>query len=326
MTTSTREQRTQNQRRQEGLAQEIATAETGLHRRQDASGDVMEHRHESLMGAAWRAFLRHRSGMLGLTIVLVMLALSLAAPLLAPHDPLSMTTADRFAPPSAKYPMGADEFGRDIFSRLLYGGRVAFRVGSLSIALATVIGVALGAIAGYAQGWFDAISMRVLDAILAFPAILLAIVILAVLGPGILNAMLAVAIVNIPAFARLARANVLVEKNKEYVLAGRAVGASWARILFRSILPNTLATIIVRITVAFAGAILLESSLSFLGLGVPLPAPSWGSMLSIGRTYMSYAPWYSIAPGLAIMLLVLGVYLLGDGLRDVLDPRRQKAT
>jgi peptide/nickel transport system permease protein len=167
--------------------------------------------------------------------------------------------------------------------------------------------------------------MRILDALLAFPAILLAIVILAVLGPGILNAMLAVAIVNIPAFARLARANVLVEKHKEYVAAGRAVGASSARILFRTILPNILATIIVRITVAFAGAVLLESSLSFLGLGVPLPAPSWGSMLSIGRTYMVYAPWYSIAPGLAIMFLVLGVYLLGDGLRDVLDPRRQKS-
>lgn len=291
----------------------------------DAESAALAQHQESLTGAAIRAFLRHRSGMLGLLLVVVMLALSLAAPWIAPHDPLTMTTADRFAPPSAQYPMGADEFGRDIFSRLLYGGRVAFLVGSFSIALATVIGVALGAVSGYVQGWFDAISMRILDAILAFPAILLAIVILAVLGPGMLNAMLAVAIVNVPAFARLARANVLVEKNKDYVTAGLAVGASSARILFRSILPNILATIIVRITVAFAGAVLLESSLSFLGLGVPLPAPSWGSMLSIGRTYMNYAPWYSIAPGLAIMFLVLGVYLLGDGLRDVLDPRRQKS-
>lgn len=281
--------------------------------------------HESLTAAAFRAFLRHRSGMLGLVIVLIMLALSIAAPWIAPHNPLTMTTADRFAPPSATYPLGADEFGRDIYSRLLHGGIVAFQVGTISIALATLIGVTLGAVAGYVQGWFDAVSMRVLDAMLAFPAILLAIVILAVLGPGILNAMLAVAIVNIPAFARLARANVLVEKQKDYVLAGRAVGASSVRILFVSIMPNILATIIVRITVAFAGAVLLESSLSFLGLGVPLPAPSWGSMLSIGRTYMNYAPWYSIAPGLAIMFLVLGVYLLGDGLRDVLDPRRQKA-
>ena len=163
-----------------------------------------------------------------------------------------------------------------------------------------------------------------LGALLAFPAILLAIVILAVLGPGAINAALAVAIVNIPVFARLARANVLAEKHKEYVSASRAIGASPMRILFRGILPNSLATIIVQVTVSFASAVLLESSLSFLGLGVPLPAPSWGSMLSVGRGYMNQAPWYSIFPGLAIMLLVLGVYLLGDGLRDVLDPRRQK--
>ena len=308
-----------------------ATAAEGTHpnlalRLALPGGDAaLVQRYDSLAVAALHAFLRHRSGMLGLILVLVLLTLALGAPWFAPHDPLSMTTPDRFAPPSVTYPMGADEFGRDIFSRLLYGGRVAFTVGTFSIALATVIGVTLGALAGYMQGSFDAITMRVLDAILAFPAILLAIVILAVLGPGIMNAMLAVAIVNIPAFARLARANVLVEKQKDYVTAARAVGASSARILFRAILPNTLATIIVRITVAFAGAVLLESSLSFLGLGVPLPAPSWGSMLSIGRTYMSYAPWYPIAPGLAIMLLVLGVYLLGDGLRDVLDPRRQKS-
>jgi ABC-type dipeptide/oligopeptide/nickel transport system permease subunit len=167
--------------------------------------------------------------------------------------------------------------------------------------------------------------MRVLDTLLAFPAILLAIVILAVLGPGIFNAMLAVAIVNVPVFARLTRANVLAEKHKEYVQAAQAVGAPPMRVLFRSILPNSLATLIVQVTVSFASAVLLESSLSFLGLGVPLPAPSWGSMLSIGRTYMSQSPWYAMGPGVAIMLLVLGVYLLGDGLRDVLDPRRQKS-
>ena len=301
------------------------TGGLNLRQRQSEHEAILAQKQETMAAAAWHAFLRHRSGLIGLALVLIILVLSLAAPLLASHDPLSMTTADRFAPPSAQYPMGADEFGRDIFSRLLHGGRVAFLVGSFSIALAAVLGVALGAVAGYVQGWFDAVSMRVLDAVLAFPAILLAIVILAVLGPGIINAMLAVAIVNVPAFARLARANVLVEKNKDYVLAGRAVGASSGRILFRSILPNILSTIIVRITVAFASAVLLESSLSFLGLGVPLPAPSWGSMLSIGRTYINYAPWYAIAPGLAIMLLVLGVYLLGDGLRDVLDPRRQKS-
>jgi len=281
-------------------------------------------RRESLTGSAIRAFGRHRSGMVGLTITLVLFAMAVLAPVLAPYDPLEMHTPDKLTGPSAAYPLGTDEFGRDILSRVLYGGRVAFEVGVISIFMATVVGAVVGLIAGYESAWFDTVSMRFFDALLAFPAILLAIVILAVLGPGVFNAMLAVAIVNVPIFGRLARANVLAEKNKDYVLAARAIGAPARRILFRAILPNTLATIIVQVTVSFAAAVLLESSLSFLGLGVPLPAPSWGSMLSIGRGFMSYAPWYPIFPGLAIMLLVLGVYLLGDGLRDVLDPRRQK--
>jgi peptide/nickel transport system permease protein len=280
--------------------------------------------HESLTSAALRALLRHRSGMVGLTLTVVLFAMALAAPVLAPFDPLEMHTTDRLSPPSATYPLGTDEFGRDILSRILYGGRVAFAVGGISIAMATLVGVVIGLIAGYESAMFDTVAMRFFDALLAFPAILLAIVILAVLGQGMFNAMLAVAIVNVPIFARLARANVLSEKHKDYVDAARAIGSRPARILFRTILPNIVATIIVQVTVSFAAAVLLESSLSFLGLGVPLPAPSWGSMLSIGRGFMAYAPWYPIFPGLAIMLLVLGVYLLGDGLRDVLDPRRQK--
>ncbi len=282
-------------------------------------------RSNSLTRTTIRAFRRHRSGMLGLLITVLLVAVALAAPLLARHDPLTMLAEARFQPPSATHYFGTDEFGRDLFSRVIYGARVAFRVGTLAIALAALIGVTLGLLAGYLGGWIDSITMRIFDALLAFPAILLAIVILAVLGPGLFNAMLAVAIVNIPAFARLTRANVLVEKQKEYVEAARATGVRTGRILRRTILPNILATIIVQITVSFAGAVLLESSLSFLGLGVPLPAPSWGSMLSIGRGYMAYAPWYALFPGLAIMLLVLGIYLLGDGLRDVLDPRRKSA-
>lgn len=271
-----------------------------------------------------QALVRHRAGMAGLAIILLLLAVALAAPVLAPHDPLQMP-GERFQAPSLVYPLGTDEFGRDILSRILFGARVAFRVGAASIAVATIVGVLVGLVAGYAGGWFDTMSMRLLDALLAFPAILLAIVILAILGPGSLNAMLAVAVVNIPVFARLARASTLVEKGKEYVEAARAVGARPNRILLRTILPNILAPIVVQITVSFAGAILLESALSFLGLGTPLPAPSWGSMLSVGRGYMALAPWYALAPGLAIMALVLGIYLLGDGLRDVLDPRRQRA-
>ena len=279
---------------------------------------------ESLCLMAVQALLRHRSGMVGLIIIFVMGLIALFAPILAPYDPLEMHAQDRFHPPSATYPFGTDEFGRDILSRVLVGSRVAFTVGMVSVGVATLVGVTVGLIAGYAQGKFDAVIMRIFDALLAFPAILLAIVILAVLGPGSLNAILAIAIVTTPAFARLTRANVLVEKNKDYVEAARAIGSKPNRIIFRNIFPNTVSTILVLITVSLAAAVLLESALSFLGLGTPLPAPSWGSMLSIGRGYLAFAPWYSIFPGLAITLLVMGFYLLGDGLRDALDPRRQK--
>jgi ABC-type dipeptide/oligopeptide/nickel transport system permease subunit len=262
--------------------------------------------------------------MVGLMILLLLAAMALFAPLLAPHDPLEMFTKDRLQPPSATYFLGTDEFGRDILSRIMYGGRGAFTVGLVSIGVATLVGVAVGLVAGYASGTFDSVSMRFFDALLAFPAILLAIVILAVLGPGALNAILAIAIVNIPAFARLTRANVLVEKNRDYVDAARAVGLKPARLIFRTIFPNTMSTILVQITVSMAAAVLLESALSFLGLGMRPPAPSWGAMLSTGRGFMARAPWYAIFPGLAITLLVMGFYLLGDGLRDALDPRRQK--
>jgi peptide/nickel transport system permease protein len=279
---------------------------------------------ESLTKLAARAMLHHRAGMVGLFITVVLVIVALLAPVLAPYDELEMHAADRFHPPSRTYYFGTDEFGRDIFSRIVIGSRVSLSVGLISIAIATVVGVAIGLVAGYEGGWFDTLTMRFFDALLAFPAILLAIVILAVLGPGATTAMLAVAIVNIPAFARLTRANVLVEKEKDYVMASRALGARPGRIVFRAILPNVMATLLVQITVSIASAILLEAALSFLGLGTPLPAPSWGSMLSIGRGYLAQAPWYGIFPGLAITLLVMGLYLLGDGLRDALDPRRQK--
>ncbi len=280
---------------------------------------------ESLTSLAVRAMLRHHSGMVGLAITLFLTVGALLSPILAPYDELEMHPSDRFHSPSATYLFGADEFGRDILSRILIGSRISFSVGLVSISMASVVGVTVGLVAGwYTGGWFDTVSMRLFDALLAFPAILLAIVIMAVLGPSAFNAMLAVAIVNIPAFARLTRGNVLGEKGKDYVEVARAIGAKPARIMCHTILPNVMPTILVQITVSFAAAVLLEAALSFLGLGTPLPAPSWGSMLSIGRGYLLLAPWYSIFPGLAITLLVMGVYLLGDGLRDVLDPRRQK--
>ncbi len=298
-----------------------------MQRKSKKTGEILAGRWiaaESPTIGAFRALLHHRAGSIGLAITLVLVALALLAPILAPHDPLEMHAGDRLIGPGSSYFFGTDEFGRDIFSRVLIGARVSLSVGLISIGIASVVGVALGSIAGYASGWCETVTMRIADTLLAFPAILLAIVIIAVLGPGPSNALLAVAIVNIPAFARLARANVLAEKNRDYVEASRALGASHCRILFRNILPNTLSTILVQVTVAVAQAVLLEAALSFLGLGTPPPAPSWGSMLSIGKGFLSTAPWYGIFPGMALMLFVMGLYLLGDGLSDALDPRRQK--
>ena len=305
----------------------LETARNGMTERDTlVQPQPVERRPDSWILMSLRALLRHRSGTTGLVITLLLAAIALSAPLIIKYDPLAMHAPDRFQPPSAAYPFGTDEFGRDIYSRVIMGSRVAFAVGFTSISIATVLGVVIGLITGYFAGAINSVIMRFFDALLAFPAILLAIVILAVLGPGSLNAILAIAIVNIPAFARLTRANVLVEKNKDYVEAARAVGANPGRVIFRNILPNVVSTILVQITVSLAAAVLLESALSFLGLGTPLPAPSWGSMLSIGRGYLPLAPWYGIFPGIAITLLVMGFYLLGDGLRDALDPHRQKLT
>ncbi len=305
----------------------METVEPGIRKQEIKAGpQPVERRPDSWFLMSLQALLRHRSGLVGLVITLFLAVVAILAPLLITYDPLEMHAADRFMPPSATYWFGTDEFGRDIFSRVLMGSRLAFTVGFTSIGIATILGVIIGLVTGYFGGRLDAFTMRFFDALLAFPAILLAIVILAVLGPGSLNAILAIAIVNIPAFARLTRANVLVEKNKDYVDAARALGAQPNRIIFRNILPNVVSTILVQITVSLAAAVLLESALSFLGLGTPLPAPSWGSMLSIGRGYLPLAPWYGIFPGIAITLLVMGFYMLGDGLRDALDPHRQKLT
>jgi peptide/nickel transport system permease protein len=273
---------------------------------------------------AARAFLRHRSGMLGLSITTVMVLLAILAPRIVPYDALAMHAADAFHAPSAAYLMGTDEFGRDIFSRILMGGRISLGVGFAASGLAALFGILAGLLAGFYGGWLDAVAMRICDALLAFPAILLAIVILAVLGPGSLTVILAVAIVSMPAFTRLTRAQVLAERVRDYVQAAEAVGVPPLRVLMRHILPNVTSILLVQISVTVASAVLLEASLSFLGLGTPPPAPSWGSMLSMGRGYLPMAPWYGIFPGLAITLFVMGFYLLGDGLRDALDPRRQK--
>lgn len=266
---------------------------------------------------------RDRIGMAGLLIIVVITLLSVLAPMLAPYDPLAIQKGEQFLPPSTAHLFGTDEFGRDIFSRTLYAGRISLLAGVFAVAVATVIGVPLGLVAGYVGRLTDTIIMRTMDSLLAFPAVLLALAVVAVLGPSSFNAMIAVAIVSIPNFARIARAAMLTQKGTDYVEAARSIGANDLRIVFRTILPNSLAPILVQITLAVAFAILIEAALSFLGLGTQPPDASWGAMLLSGRSHLRRAWWYGFFPGLFITLLVLGLNNLAEALRDALDPTHQ---
>ena len=270
-----------------------------------------------------KRLLRSRSGRFGLFLVLVLVLLSLLAPLVVPFSPLEMNRGDEFAPPSARYIFGTDQFGRDIFSRVLYGGRISLLVGFGSIGVAALIGVGTGLLAGYLLGMVDTAIMRLWDVLLAFPNIFLGIAVVAVLGPGPLVSALAIAVMNMPHFSRIARAAVIAEKQKEYVEAARAIGASDGRIVIKSILPNTIPPLLAQIATAIPRAILLEASLSFLGLGTQPPRPSWGNMLEDSREFLSRAPWYGLFPGLVLFLLVLGLIFLANAIRDLLDPTRQ---
>lgn len=268
-----------------------------------------------------RRLRRNVGALLGLLILAVMALATALAPLIAPYDPLAVAPEAQLKPPSAAHWAGTDLFGRDVFSRLLFGGRVSLLVGVVAVLIASVPGTALGLIAGYYRGWIDGLTMRAMDLMLSFPGILLALGIVALLGPGLLNVMIAVGIAGIPSYTRLVRGSVLAVEKNLYVRAARIIGCQDGRILLRHILPNVLAPIVVLSTLDMAWAILNASSLSFLGLGAQPPTPEWGAMLSEGRGLMRQAPWITIAPGLAIMLTVLSVNLLGDGLRDALDPR-----
>ena len=270
-----------------------------------------------------KRLLRSRSGRFGLFLVLVLVLPSLFAPLVVPFSPLEMNRGDEFARPSARYIFGTDQFGRDIFSRVLYGGRISLLVGFGSIGVAALIGVGTGLLAGYLLGMVDTAIMRLWDVLLAFPNIFLGIAVVAVLGPGPLVSALAIAVMNMPYFSRIARAAVIAEKQKEYVEAARAIGASDRRIVIKSILPNTIPPLLAQIATAIPRAILLEASLSFLGLGTQPPRPSWGNMLEDSREFLSRAPWYGLFPGLALFLLVLGLIFLANAIRDILDPTRQ---
>ncbi len=275
----------------------------------------------TVFNQTWKRLRQQRLAMVGGAILVVLLGVALLAPLLAPYDPLEQDLYARLQPPSMAHPLGTDDFGRDILSRMIYGSRISLRIGAASITAALLVGTLLGLWAGYWGGWADTLIMRCMDLLLAFPSILLAIAIVAVAGPGIDNAIMAVSIVLIPQFARLVRSSVLTVRETAYVEAARALGAGQARILFVGVLPNCMAPIIVQTTLGLGTAILDAAGLSFLGLGAQPPTPEWGAMLAGGRELLMDAPWVMTFPGLAIFIVVLAINLFGDGLRDALDPK-----
>ncbi|MEA2661567.1 MAG: peptide/nickel transport system permease protein, partial [Chloroflexota bacterium] len=268
-----------------------------------------------------RRLLGDPAGLTGAILVVLALVAAVLAPVLSPHAPDAMNQQSQLKGPSLTFLLGTDELGRDLLSRMLWGARVSLQVAVIAVTVSGIIGVAIGLAAGFFRGPLDGLLMRVMDIIFAFPAILLALTMMAVLGSELRNLILAIAIVYIPSFARVARASTLVVGSELYVEAARSVGAGNLRLMLRHIVPNITAPLVVQFTVGFAYAILIEAALSFLGLGVQPPTPSWGNMLFTGKTYMEISPWLVLAPGTAIMLTVLGFNLLGDGLRDALDPR-----
>jgi len=272
--------------------------------------------------AALGRLARNPAGIIGLLGLTILVVAAVGADVLAPFDPLEQHARDQLLPPGRVYLLGTDDLGRDLLSRVIHGSRISLAVGLLSVTLGGVLGVATGLVSGYWGGTVDAVIMRVWDTLLAFPTILLGVVLAAIMGPGVVTAAVAVGINNMPTFSRLTRAGVLSEKEKEYVLAAKAAGLSDWRIAFRHILPNCVPPLLVQLALAMAFAALLEAALSFLGLGAQPPAPSWGSMLSKAQGYLRLSPWFGIFPGLALALLLISLNFLADGLRDVLDPRR----
>ena len=281
-------------------------------------------KHQGQLAIIMRQLRRNRGALIGLILVVLEVIISLTAQWIAPYDPLEQVVADALRPPSLEHWMGTDDVGRDILSRIIHGSQISLRVGLISVSIAGVVGVLLGMTAGYYGKWFDDVVMRLIDILLAFPGILLALTIIAILGPGLFNVMIAVGIGAIPSYTRVARGSTLSVRERDYVMSARVVGCSDARIILRYILPNVLPSIVVLATLGVAGAILTASGLSFLGLGAQPPTPEWGAMLTSGRTYLRQAWWFATFPGLAIMLTVLCINLFGDGLRDALDPKLRR--
>ncbi|MEA0556110.1 nickel transporter permease [Lysinibacillus irui] len=269
----------------------------------------------------WRSFKKSKVSLVGAGIVLFFILLAIFGPNVASQGINEQDLSKRLLAPSSEHWFGTDDFGRDIFSRIIHGARISLWVGFFSVVLSVIVGSLLGIIAGYYGKWIDTVISRIFDIMLAFPSMLLAIAVVSVLGPSLQNALIAIAIINIPNFGRLIRSKVLSVKEEEYIVSAKAIGMRDSRILFSHILPNSMTPIIVQGTLAIATAIIEAAALGFLGLGAQAPAPEWGKMLADARKFLLNAPWTMIFPGLAIMLTVLGFNLMGDGLRDALDPK-----
>jgi peptide/nickel transport system permease protein len=267
-----------------------------------------------------RSLIRHRLGSIGLVICIIVLLTAVLAPLLAPYDPAVSDYEALLSPPSAAHLLGTDDLGRDILSRIIWGSQVSLQVSLIAVAIAIVGGSIVGMISGYAGGWIDDVIMRIVDAMIAFPGLILALGIVAVLGPSLTNAMIAITIVNIPNIARLVRAQVLSVRHLDFVTAARGIGAGRIQIMLRHIWPSVVGNVFVYASLSAAGALITESSMSFLGLGAQPPTPSWGAMLSAGTQYWN-AWWMSVFPGAALFVVALGFNFVGDGLRDALDSR-----
>jgi peptide/nickel transport system permease protein len=277
--------------------------------------------HESPGARAWRRLLRRKSAVFGLVVIVLIVLAALLAPLIVPYDPTQQSWTSIRQPPSPEHWFGTDESGRDLLSRVVFGARASLLAGVVSISIALGLGVPIGLLAGYGGRWIDAVIGRITDAMLACPFLILAIALSAFLGPSLQNAMIAIGLTAAPIFVRLTRAQVMAVKVEDYVEAARAVGNPPVRIAVKHILPNIMPALIVQATISIATAIIAEASLSFLGLGQQPPAPSWGSMLNTAQRFLTNAPWMAVWPGLAIFFTVLSFNVLGDGLRDALDPR-----
>ena len=270
----------------------------------------------------WKRFRANRFAVAGLVVIMALFLISLSATLITPYDPDAIDAWNVLLPPSASHWFGTDELGRDVFTRVIYGARVSLKVGFVAVGIAVVIGTVIGLLAGFYGGWVDAVLMRLVDIMLCFPTFFLILAVIAMLEPSIWYIMVIIGLTGWMGVARLVRAEVLSLKSRDFVLAARVLGASDRRIIFRHILPNALSPVLVSATLGVAGAILTESALSFLGIGVQPPTPSWGNILTSGKDYIEFAWWLSLFPGVAILVTVLSYNLVGEGIRDALDPRK----